>query len=65
MRRLLPILLLLASPVASPARAQGDPWIACATAIAQVEALRGLCAPGRRAAVTVAPNGRPRVTCRA
>jgi hypothetical protein len=48
MRRLLPILLLLASPVASPARAQGDPWIACATAIAQVEALRGLCAPGRR-----------------
>ncbi|MGG5810231.1 lytic transglycosylase domain-containing protein [Falsiroseomonas sp. CW058] len=26
--------------------------------------LRGLCAPGRRAAVLVAPNGRPRVACR-
>jgi hypothetical protein len=27
--------------------------------------LRGLCAPGRRPAVLVAPNGRPRVACRA
>jgi soluble lytic murein transglycosylase-like protein len=26
-------------------------------------ALRGLCAPGRRVAVQIAPNGRPRVAC--
>lgn len=39
--------------------------VAGGTALSAPGALRGLCAPGRRATVLVAPNGRPRVTCRA
>jgi hypothetical protein len=39
--------------------------IAGGTQLIAPATLRGLCAPGRRAAVVVARNGRPRVTCRA
>jgi hypothetical protein len=39
--------------------------VAGGTSLAAPAALRGLCAPGRRATVLVAPNGRPRVACRA
>lgn len=38
--------------------------IAGGTRLIAPATLRGLCAPGRRAAVVVARNGRPRVTCR-
>jgi hypothetical protein len=34
------------------------------TLLAAPNTLRGLCAPGRRASVLVAPNGRPRIVCR-
>lgn len=39
--------------------------VAGGTMLAAPATLRGLCAPGRRATVLVAPNGRPRVACRA
>lgn len=39
--------------------------VAGGTLLASPATLRGLCAPGRRAALLVAPNGRPRVACRA
>lgn len=39
--------------------------VAGGTLLSSPSTLRGLCAPGRRAAVLVAPNGRPRVACRA
>ncbi len=39
--------------------------VAAGTQLIAPATLRGLCAPGRRAAVVVARNGRPRVTCRA
>ncbi len=38
--------------------------VAGGTQLTAPATLRGLCAPGRRAAVVVARNGRPRVTCR-
>jgi soluble lytic murein transglycosylase-like protein len=38
--------------------------VAGGTALGSTRALAGLCAPGRRATVLVAPNGRSRVTCR-
>jgi soluble lytic murein transglycosylase-like protein len=38
--------------------------VAAGTLLAPPAALRGLCAPGRRAQVLVARNGRPRVVCR-
>lgn len=38
--------------------------VAGGVALAAPAALRGLCAPGLRAAMLVAPNGRPRVACR-
>jgi len=34
------------------------------TLLSAPAALRGLCAPGRQAAMLVAPNGRPRLVCR-
>lgn len=38
--------------------------VAAGTLLSAPSALRGLCAPGRRAQVLVARNGRPRVVCR-
>jgi len=38
--------------------------VAGGVALSAPAALRGLCAPGLRAAMLVAPNGRPRVVCR-
>jgi hypothetical protein len=38
--------------------------VAAGTLLTAPAALRGLCAPGRRARILVAPNGRPRVSCR-
>jgi hypothetical protein len=38
--------------------------VAGGTLLAAPATLRGLCAPGRRAAMLVAPNGRPRLACR-
>jgi soluble lytic murein transglycosylase-like protein len=59
MRRLLPLFLLLASPVASPAWGQGDPWSACATAIAAAERGSGI-PPGLLAAIARVESGRAR-----
>ncbi|WP_372616982.1 lytic transglycosylase domain-containing protein [Falsiroseomonas sp.] len=39
--------------------------VASGTLLSAPAGLRGLCAPGRRPSVLVAPNGRPRVVCRA
>jgi soluble lytic murein transglycosylase-like protein len=39
--------------------------VAGGTLLSSPAALRGLCAPGRRAAVLVGRNGRPRIVCRA
>lgn len=39
--------------------------VAGGTRLSAPATLRGLCAPGRRATVLVAPNGRPRIVCRA
>lgn len=39
--------------------------VAAGTLLAAPATLRGLCAPGRRAVLLVAPNGRPRLACRA
>lgn len=38
--------------------------VAAGTALSAPGALRGLCAPGRRAMVLIARNGQPRVVCR-
>ncbi|HEV7265532.1 MAG TPA: transglycosylase SLT domain-containing protein [Falsiroseomonas sp.] len=38
--------------------------VAAGTLLSAPAALRGLCVPGRRAAMLVAPNGRPRIVCR-
>jgi hypothetical protein len=38
--------------------------VAAGTLLTAPAALRGLCAPGRRARILVTPNGRPRVSCR-
>lgn len=39
--------------------------VAAGTLLSAPATLRDLCAPGRRATVLVAPNGRPRIVCRA
>jgi len=59
MRRLLPFLPLLATALASPAGAQGDPWTACATAIAAAERGSGIPA-GLLAAIARVESGRAR-----
>ncbi len=38
--------------------------VAGGTALSATAALRGLCAPGRRAVLLVRPNGQPRLACR-